>query len=277
MRRHLAVALSAVAIAGAVPACSRARCCAPRAALPAVASGGAAPTAGTTARFATVSVRVVQAPRETIADAFGPGLADGKFHARVPSLDEAARIRRRLERDPRARILSAPSITIYEGKDARLTIANEISYVSSFDVESQGDAFLADPVVSVVAEGFEANVTVDRADVGPKYLATVKLDCRHIDRPIPEERIAVAVGTTPLRVQRPVVSAQGIETRVPLADGGSVLLASMDAAIGELPGPILVWVTVEEARDVSAVDPGVVPPASTLPPSPAPSRASPAR
>ncbi|MBT4816156.1 MAG: hypothetical protein HON70_10675 [Lentisphaerae bacterium] len=68
-------------------------------------------------------------------------------------------ILRAVEKSKRSEVVTEPSLMVYNATRATLTVANQVSYVSDFDVEIAQAASIAAPIVRVVMDGVFLDVT----------------------------------------------------------------------------------------------------------------------
>src|SRR5262245_44331600 len=115
------------------------------------------------------------------------------------------------------KMTSGPRITVVEGQRANLTIANAVSYIDSFDIEKEGGATVANPIVGTAGEGLEVDVSASPAAGGAgRYEIDLAIRTRALARPIATESVDLGFGP-PVVVQRPRVTLGGIETRLLVA------------------------------------------------------------
>ena len=56
--------------------------------------------------------------------------------------------------------VQSPSLLVYAGQWAHLRVGDEVSFVQDFDVEVQGDDFIADPIIGVLQDGLVHDVKI---------------------------------------------------------------------------------------------------------------------
>lgn len=97
-------------------------------------------------------------------------------------------------------VISAPRLTVYAGRRAHVTVIDQISYIETFEVQTDGPDFVADPVIGVLSNGilFEVCVTPDGDDAALAYRALVS----GLAGPIPTRNLQLAADTT-VTVQLP--------------------------------------------------------------------------
>ena len=132
-----------------------------------------------------------------------------------------------VRKSKRSELVVEPSLMVYNTARANLVVANQVSYVSDFDVEIASSAAIADPIVRVANDGVFLDVrpvvTADRRFVWIDVRPTVA----NLQRPIPTLQTSLGVGT-PVTLMLPELELQKIRTRAILPDGGTLLLGGMN-------------------------------------------------
>jgi tetratricopeptide (TPR) repeat protein len=135
-------------------------------------------------------------------------------------------ILRAVKKSKRSELVIEPSLMVYNTARANLVVANQVSYVSDFDVEIASSASIADPIVQVANDGVYLDVrpvvTADRRFVWIDVRPTVA----NLLRPIPTLQTSLGVGS-PVTLMLPQLELQKIRTRVILPDGGTLMLGGM--------------------------------------------------
>jgi type II secretory pathway component GspD/PulD (secretin) len=136
-------------------------------------------------------------------------------------------ILRAVRKSKRSELVVEPSLMVYNTARANLVVANQVSYVSDFDVEIASSAAIADPIVRVANDGVYLDVrpvvTADRRFVWIDVRPTVA----NLKRPIPTLQTSLGVGS-PVTLMLPELELQKIRTRTLLPDGGTLLLGGMN-------------------------------------------------
>ncbi len=151
--------------------------------------------------------------------------ADGGLSAQWTLLDDAEvqLILRAVEKSKRSEVVTEPSLMVYNATRATLTVANQVSYVSDFDVEIAQAASIAAPIVRVVMDGVFLDVTPvvssDRRSVSIDLRPTVAT----LRRPIRTFQTSLGSGS-PVTIMLPEIELQKIRTRTTVPDGGTVLV-----------------------------------------------------
>ena len=149
----------------------------------------------------------------------------GGLSAQWTLLDDAEvqMILRAVEKSKRSEIVTEPSLMVYNATRATLTVANQVSYVSDFDVEIAQAASIAAPIVRVVMDGVFLDVTPvvssDRRSVSIDLRPTVAT----LRRPIRTFQTSLGSGS-PVTIMLPEIELQKIRTRTTVPDGGTVLV-----------------------------------------------------
>jgi type II secretory pathway component GspD/PulD (secretin) len=132
-----------------------------------------------------------------------------------------------VRKSKRSELVVEPSLMVYNTARANLVVANQVSYVSDFDVEIASSAAIADPIVRVANDGVYLDVrpvvTADRRFVWIDVRPTVA----NLQRPIPTLQTSLGVGS-PVTLMLPELELQKIRTRAILPDGGTLLLGGMN-------------------------------------------------
>ena len=135
-------------------------------------------------------------------------------------------ILRAVEKSSRSEVVTQPKLMVYNTARANLTVSNQVSYVSDFDVEIAASAAIADPIVRVARDGVFLDVrpvvTADRRFVFIEVRPTVAT----LKRPIPTFQTSLGTGS-PVTLMLPELEVQKIRTRVMVPDGGTILLGGM--------------------------------------------------
>lgn len=132
-----------------------------------------------------------------------------------------------VEKSRHARLLQAPSITVYNTQRANITLVNQLSFIQDFDVEVAQTAFIADPLVSIIQDGMTLDVrptiSHDRRYVTLELQPTIAT----LIRPIQTFTVSLGAGTTPVTLQLPETSIQKSQTTVKVPDGGSLVIGGL--------------------------------------------------
>lgn len=162
----------------------------------------------------------------TIDDGSGDGLTNsGGLSLQWALLDDAEveMILRAVQKSKRSEVVTQPSLMVYNATRATLTVANQVSYVSDFDVEIAQAASIAAPIVRVIMDGVFLDVTPvvssDRRSVSIDLRPTVAT----LVRPVRTFQTSLGSGS-PVTIMLPEVELQKIRTRATVPDGGTLLV-----------------------------------------------------
>ncbi|MEW6741122.1 MAG: hypothetical protein AB1486_00035 [Planctomycetota bacterium] len=143
-------------------------------------------------------------------------------------LDDTAveAIMRAVEKSETAYVNDAPSITLFNGQRANITVMNNVTYVRDFEVEIAQGAVVADPIVDVIRDGtildVRCVVSADKRFVTMELRPTVA----KLLRPIGEFATSLAVGNDVI-IQLPELKVERLRTTVTVPDGATLLLGGM--------------------------------------------------
>jgi type II secretory pathway component GspD/PulD (secretin)/tetratricopeptide (TPR) repeat protein len=136
---------------------------------------------------------------------------------------EVEMILRAVQKSKRSEVVTQPSLMVYNASRATLTVANQVSYVSDFDVEIAQAASIAAPIVRVIMDGVFLDVTPvvssDRRSVSIDLRPTVAT----LVRPVRTFQTSLGSGS-PVTIMLPEVELQKIRTRATVPDGGTLLV-----------------------------------------------------
>ncbi len=135
-------------------------------------------------------------------------------------------ILRAVEKSSRNTLVVAPRLTAYNGQRANVTVLNQISYISDFDVEIAQAAQIGDPIVQTLRDGVILDlrpvVSSDRRFITMELRPTIAL----LQRPIATFQTTLANGP-PVTIQLPEIQIQRVRTTVTMPDNGTLLLGGM--------------------------------------------------
>jgi Flp pilus assembly secretin CpaC/tetratricopeptide (TPR) repeat protein len=130
---------------------------------------------------------------------------------------------RAVQKSKRSEVVTEPRLMVYNATRATLTVANQVSYVSDFDVEIAQAASIAAPIVRVIMDG----VFLDVLPVVSSDRRSVSIDLRPtvatLKRPIRTFQTSLGSGS-PVTIMLPEVELQKIRTRATVPDGGTLLV-----------------------------------------------------
>jgi hypothetical protein len=121
-------------------------------------------------------------------------------------------------------IVSAPRLTVFEGQNGMITVANQIAYISGFEVTSSDGARVADPVVQTLLDGLMLGLSAKTADGGQMRLS-LDLTMAECVKPIRTQEIDV-LGAR-VTIQTPVIYSQRIQGEGLVGEGRALVLTGM--------------------------------------------------
>lgn len=152
--------------------------------------------------------------------------ADGDDSVGMLSPKQLDALLRFVERDEHVTQITAPRITCYDGQRANVSILNQVSYIRDYDVEVQGDEWIADPVVGVVQEG----LTMDLRPVTSKdrryVTVTASMTWADLHKPIAERKVLLEKAASPVTIQLPELHVGGTNATVTIPVGHAAVLST---------------------------------------------------
>src|SRR5262245_16687858 len=135
-------------------------------------------------------------------------------------------ILRAVQKSDRSTLVIAPRLTAYNGQRANVTVLNQVSYISDFDVEIAQASQIGDPIVQTLRDGVILDlrpvVSADRRFITMELRPTVAI----LTRPIATFQTTLANGP-PVTIQLPELAVQRVRTTVTMPDGGTRLLGGL--------------------------------------------------
>jgi type II secretory pathway component GspD/PulD (secretin) len=135
-------------------------------------------------------------------------------------------ILRAVEKSDRSTLVIAPRLTAYNGQRANVTVLDQVSYISDFDVEIAQAAQIGDPIVQTLRDGvildLRPTVSADRRFITMELRPTIAI----LQRPIATFATTLANGP-PVTIQLPELRIQRVRTTVSMPDGGTLLLGGL--------------------------------------------------
>jgi len=135
-------------------------------------------------------------------------------------------ILRAVQKSDRSTLVLAPKLTAYAGQRANITVLNQVSYISDFDVEIAQAAQIGDPIVQTLRDGVILDVkpivTADRRFITMELRPTIAI----LTRPILTFQTTLGQGP-PVTIQLPELAIQRLATTVTMPDGGTLLLGGL--------------------------------------------------
>ncbi len=135
-------------------------------------------------------------------------------------------ILRAVQKSDRSTVVIAPRLTAYNGQRANVTVLNQVSYISDFDVEIAQASQIGDPIVQTLRDGVILDlrpvVSADRRFITMELRPTVAI----LTRPIATFSTTLANGP-PVTIQLPEIAVQRVRTTVTMPDNGTLLLGGL--------------------------------------------------
>ena len=142
------------------------------------------------------------------------------------------------------RTVVAPRLATWHGQRANVSVFNEIAIVRDFDVEVDGDSFIADPAIGIVQEGVVLDMTARPSSTPGRTALAYEVRTAHLRRPVETFPVRGPSGD-PLFVQTPTLDRSGAAGVRPVEHGVWSLLARIPGAGDE---PLSILARVEEIR-----------------------------
>ena len=140
-------------------------------------------------------------------------------------------ILRAVRKHSKATILVAPRLTCFDGQRANVTIAEQISYISDYDVETAGGgggagAVGASPVIDQALDGVSLDVrpivSADRRFI----TIEVRPSLARLKRPFRSGDVSLGFGIT-ASIDLPEAALKTVQTTVMIPDGGTILMGGL--------------------------------------------------
>jgi type II secretory pathway component GspD/PulD (secretin) len=139
-------------------------------------------------------------------------------------------ILRAVSKSSTSNIIQAPSLTVYNGERAHITLVKHVSYVKDFEPEIAQSAVIAEPIVAVARDGLILDVrpvvSSDRRFITMELRPTVALLKRNEDGSLPQFTTGLGVGES-VTVELPELEVKRLRTTVTMPDGATLLLGGM--------------------------------------------------
>ncbi len=120
-------------------------------------------------------------------------------------------------------IADAPSLTVFNGQRASLSVINHVSYVKDFDVEIAQAAVIAQPIVDVLQDGVVLDVrpvvSSDKRFVTMELRPTIAT----LERPIATFTTSLAIGSD-VTIELPTINIQRARTTITMPDGSTIMI-----------------------------------------------------
>lgn len=123
-----------------------------------------------------------------------------------------------------ATLMSAPRLTVYEKQTGTIWIANELAYISGFDLDGKDATRVADPIVEVANEGIYLEMHAVSADAN-KLRLTVGVTLSEIVRPIEVQKVRLYGAD--VEIQVPVTYTQQLSAAGEISEDRVLVLTGM--------------------------------------------------
>lgn len=176
--------------------------------------------------FLRIEARMITVPQGTMARLGVQGSAQifaesAEFEALLAGIQASA---------PGVEVLSAPTLLIRPLQKSKLSILNQVAYVSDFElvVVEPGAVEIVDPVIDVIQEGVVFEVRAVPLSPG---LYGVEVDLSQVTiLHMRTYESVIGTGRHEVTYTLPEVTQRGIQTRLTLADGAAAVFVSQDDA-----------------------------------------------
>ena len=120
-------------------------------------------------------------------------------------------------------IVDAPSLTVFNGQRASLSVINHVSYVRDFDVEIAQASVIAQPIVGIIQDGVVLDVrpvvSSDKRFITMELRPTVA----NLVRPLDEFMTTLGIGSDVV-IELPTLKVQRARTTVTMPDGATLMI-----------------------------------------------------
>ena len=130
-------------------------------------------------------------------------------------------------------LLTAPRLSMIDGRAASLTVMNQIAYVSGFRVERRGDGEIADPQVGVLLDGLVMRLQGRVEGEGKTVALDLRATWADLVRPLPVFEGKLGQSLETVQVQVPETRFAHVATTLHLPQGRSVLMPGPRRGAGE--------------------------------------------
>jgi type II secretory pathway component GspD/PulD (secretin) len=155
----------------------------------------------------------------------------GSFSWAIINDVSVSAIMKALAKDQRTKILTAPSLTVYNTQRANIMMATQYAYVKDYDMQVAASAVVADPVPAVVQDGIvldvRPTVSADRKYITLELRPTVATLLNPISDGI-TTFLGIGGGVAVIRtIETPNMQVQRVRTTATIPDGGTLLLGGL--------------------------------------------------
>ncbi|MHC4942933.1 MAG: hypothetical protein ACYTG7_07915 [Planctomycetota bacterium] len=147
-------------------------------------------------------------------------------------LDDVAleAILRAVSKSSTSNIIQAPSLSVYNGERANITVLQHVTYVKDFEPEIAQSSVIAEPVVAVARDGVILDVrpvvSSDHRFITMELRPTVAILKKDEDGDLPSFTTGLGVGES-VTIELPELQVKRLRTTVTMPDGATLLLGGM--------------------------------------------------
>lgn len=143
-------------------------------------------------------------------------------------------ILRAVSKSSTSNIIQAPSLSIYNGERANITVMKNISYVKDFEPEIAQSSVIAEPIVAVAKDGIILDVrpvvSSDRRFITMELRPTVAQLKTDEKGQLPRFTTGLGVGES-VTIELPELEVKRLRTTVTMPDGATLLLGGMKVSV----------------------------------------------
>ncbi|MCZ6574491.1 MAG: hypothetical protein O7C98_15140 [Planctomycetota bacterium] len=122
----------------------------------------------------------------------------------------------------------APTLTVYAGQRANITISNQISFIQDFDIGRDNGVAVADPIIGIIQEGLTVDLVAKPTEAPDRVALLFTIVNSDLERPIPTRSVTVAGKLVEIQLPSLVFSQMA---------GSSVVPAGVHSFLTRIPGP----------------------------------------
>ncbi|MFH1999714.1 MAG: hypothetical protein ABIK28_08540 [Planctomycetota bacterium] len=143
-------------------------------------------------------------------------------------------ILRAVSKSSTSNIIQAPSLSIYNGERANITVMKNISYVKDFEPEIAQSSVIAEPIVAVAKDGIILDVrpvvSSDRRFITMELRPTIAQLKTDEKGQLPRFTTGLGVGES-VTIELPELEVKRLRTTVTMPDGATLLLGGMKVSV----------------------------------------------
>ncbi|MCC6574718.1 MAG: hypothetical protein IT462_13130 [Planctomycetes bacterium] len=131
-----------------------------------------------------------------------------------------------VQKQKKARVLTAPRLSSFNTQRANITIVNQIPYIQDFQLQTATTAAIANPVIDTILDGMVLDVRPTVSN--DRRFITIEVQPTVADLLLPIPTFTTTLGpTSAVTIQIPEVKIQAVQTTVRVPDGGAVVIAGL--------------------------------------------------